>query len=71
MAALNNNAGEATSALLELDRRRVAAAIYAHPGPFGPAVADGHAGKAVSAATDPDAGAGVVGALPQRVFGSG
>ncbi len=71
MAALNNNAGEATTALLELNRRLVAAAIHAHPGPFGPAVADGHAGKAVSAATDPDAGAGVVGALPQRVFGSG
>ncbi len=71
MAALNNNAGEATSALLELDRRRVAAAIHAHPGPCGPAVADGHAGKAVSAATDPDAGAGVVGALAQRVFASG
>ncbi len=71
MAALNNNAGEATTALLELDRRLVAAAIHAHTGPFGPAVADGHAGKAVSAATDPDAGAGIVGALPQRVFGSG
>ncbi len=71
MAALNNNAGEATTALLELDRRLVAAAIHAHPRPFGSAVADGHAGKAVSAATDPDAGAGVVGALPQRVFGGG
>ena len=71
MAALNNNAGEATTALLELDGRLVAAAIHAHPRPFGSAVADGHAGKAVSAATDPDAGAGVVGAPPRRVLGGG